>query len=347
MSSATASAHPNLALVKYWGQVDPSLNLPANSSISVNLSGATTTTTVAFDPRLAKDEVVLNQAPADDVTGLRVIAHLDRVRALAGTGSRARVLSWNDFPAAAGIASPASAFAALSLAAVHALGLDLAPRELSVLARKGSGSACRSIPDGFVEWTAGTDDASSYAHSLWPCGYWDLRVVTITFRGAHKAVSSLEGHQAASSSPFYHPRLRRVEKTLDRVREALRRRDFRALGMAVEREAMSLHAVAMTSQPVAYPWLSGIYYWRPETLRVIRRVQQWREDGLPVYLTLDAGPSVHLLCEAEALDAVFETAASLLATLDAGTIVSRPGRGAWLVKETDGTSAPSDPSCSG
>jgi diphosphomevalonate decarboxylase len=346
MSAATASAHPNLALVKYWGQVDPSLNLPANDSISLNLSGATTTTTVAFDPVLVRDEMTLNGAPIDAETLRRVSVHLDRVRVLADTAIRARVTSRNDFPTSAGVASSASAFAALSLAATHALGLDLTERELSVLARKGSGSACRSIPDGFVAWVAGAADAASYAHSLWPCDHWDLRVVTVTFPGAHKAISSLEGHQAAPHSPFYRARLRHVDETLDRVRDALRRKDFDALGMAVEREAMSLHAVAMTSPMETHPWLSGIYYWRPETVRVIRKVQQWRAAGLPVYLTLDAGASVHLLCEGKALDAVLAASAPLLETLGADTIVSRPGRGAWQLKENDGASAPSDPTCS-
>ena len=330
-SSATAAAHPNLALVKYWGQLDPALNVPANGSISVNLSGATTTTTVTFDPALQADAVELNGAPADPVTAARVVVHLDRVRGLAGSGCRARVTSLNDFPTAAGVASSASAFAALSLAASHALGLDLDTRQLSVLARKGSGSACRSVPDGFAEWIAGDDDESSYAFSLAPCDHWDLRVVTVAWPLAPKAVSSLLGHQAAPSSPFYAARLAAVAYTLTEVREALLARDFHALGMAAEREAASLHAVAMTSRVQTMPWLSGIIYQAPETVRLIRTIQRLRESGSSVYATLDAGPSVHLLCLPAELEAVMEAVAVACGDGPHRIIISRPGRGAWLL----------------
>lgn len=332
MASATAAAHPNLALVKYWGQVDPVLHIPANSSISVNLSGATTTTSVTFDAQLPADEVVLNGQPAEAPAQRRVSTHLDRIRDLAGVQSCARVVSENDFPTAVGIASSASAFAALSLAGSRAAGLHLGKRELSVLARKGSGSAARSIPGGFVMWTAGQEDTGSYAYQIAPQDHWDLRIVTIAFRAQPKEVSSLEGHRAAPTSPFYEARLRTVGITLDVVRRALLQRDLSALGMAAEREAMSLHAVAMTSRPDKQPWMSGIYYMEPETLRVIRAVQQWRQEGLPVYFSLDAGPAVHLLCEPAHLDDVTTALGALFEPRELWVMVSRPGRGAWVVE---------------
>ena len=194
----TAKAHPNLALVKYWGNADDGLNIPANSSISVNLDGATTTTTVAFLANRQSDAVAIDGRAADLAAYDRVVRHLDRVRRLARISHCAVVESHNDFPASAGIASSASAFAALSLAASRAAGLDLDERQLSVLARKGSGSACRSIPDGFVEWVAGSDDETSYARQIAPPGHWDLRVVTVIFDGGAKDVSSSQGHRAAN-----------------------------------------------------------------------------------------------------------------------------------------------------
>jgi diphosphomevalonate decarboxylase len=345
MPTATAAAHPNLAFVKYWGRRDAGLNIPENGSISVNLSGATTTTTVTFDEALGQDDVTLNDAPANTPTLARVGAHLDRVRALAGIAARARVVSHNDFPADVGFASSSSAFAALSLAATRAAGLDLDTHDLSVLARKGSGSACRSIPDGFVEWLPGWDDASSYARSLAPCDYWDLRVVTVALPSKPKLISSLAGHQAAPASPFYRARLKDVPHTLDVVRQALLARDFASFGLAVEREALSLHAVAMTSQSEGAPWLSGILYMEPETVRLIQAVQLWRRDGLPVAFTLDAGPSVHLLCEGESLAAVLAAVTSAMVGAAHQVIVSQPGRGAWLVDGSEGAEAPSDSSC--
>ncbi len=330
-SRATAAAHPNLALVKYWGQTDAALNLPTNDSISLNLSGATTTTTVTFDAALAADAVFLNGEACDPVTCARVSAHLERVRALAGLERRARVDSYNDFPAGAGVASSASAFAALSLAATRAAGLELDTRALSVLARKGSGSACRSIPGGFVEWVAAETDAASYARQLAPPAHWALRVLTVTFPGQPKAVSSLEGHRAAPTSPFFGARLVAVEGTLATVRRALRERDFAALGCAVEREALSLHALALTSRVAEQPWLSGIIYWQPETVALLRAVQAWRREGIPVYFSLDAGPSVHLLCEAETRPAVERVLAPAVEAWRGAYFVSEPGRGAWLV----------------
>ncbi|MCJ7550300.1 MAG: diphosphomevalonate decarboxylase [Anaerolineae bacterium] len=344
MSTATAAAHPNLAFVKYWGRRDAALNIPENGSISVNLSGATTATMVIFDGALGQDAVTLNDAVSNAPTLARVTAHLDRVRALAGITTRARVVSHNDFPADVGFASSSSAFAALSLAATRAAGLDLDPHDLSVLARKGSGSACRSIPDGFVEWLPGWDDASSYARSIAPCDHWDLRVVTVTLPGRPKLISSLAGHQGAPASPFYRARLKEVPHTLDVVRRALLARDFASFGLAVEREALSLHAVAMTSHCETTPWLSGVFYMEPETVRLIRAVQMWRRDGLPVAFTLDAGPTVHLLCEGSSLGAVLAAVTSVMDGATPQVIVSRSGRGVWLVNESDGASAPSDSS---
>ena len=339
--TATAAAHPNLALVKYWGRLDPVLNIPANGSISVNLSGAVTTTTVTFDAALASDDVWVDGAPADVGAYARVVAHLDLVRDLAKLASRASVVSHNDFPVAAGIASSAAAFAALSLAASRAAGLTLDARELSILARRGSGSACRSIPDGFVEWIRGQDHLSSYARSIVPIDYWDIRVVTVAWAHGPKAVSSLSGHDAAPSSPFYLARLLAVDRTLDEVRDAILGRDLNALGMAAEREAVSMHAVAMTSRVQAYPWMSGIYYLAPETLHLIQAIQEWRRSGLSVYFTLDAGPSAHLLCSAVDVDEVTEAVGTHTEGDEAKLIVSRPGRGAWLLDATDGASAPS------
>lgn len=343
--SATAAAHPNLAFVKYWGQRDPALNIPGNGSISMNLSGATTTTMVTFDADLAGDTISLNGHPVDERTRGRVAAHLDRVRRMAGSRTYAWVVSRNDFPADAGVASSASAFAALSLAAVTALGLSLSTRVLSILARKGSGSACRSIPDGFVEWLPGWDDTSSYARSLAPCDHWDLRVVTVAFPGRAKVVPSLVGHRAARTSPFYRIRLQEVTRNLVAAREAMLGRDFASLSALVERDALSLHAVALTSQPEGLPWLNGILYFAPETVQLLAAVPDWRRDGLPVGFTLDAGSSVHLICEAPYLDAVRAAIDSVDLPAAPTLIVSRPGRGAWLVKDDDGAEAPSDPSC--
>ena len=329
----TAKAHPNLALVKYWGKLDDELNIPASSSISVNLSGATTTTTVVFVTGAEADSVMIDGQAASPKAFARVAKHLDRVRQLAGTTARARVESWNDFPASAGIASSASAFAALSLAASRAAGLSLAERELSSLARKGSGSACRSIPDGFVEFVAGGEDDTAYARQLFPPEHWDMRITTLIIDQRPKEVSSSEGHQATRTSPFYEAWLAALPPTLETVRRALADKDFRTLGMAVERQAIAMHAVAMTSSLADRDWLSGIYYWAPGTVSLIQAVQDWRRQSLEVYLTIDAGPNVHLLCEAKDQAELERDLGCLLLALGGRCLVSRPAAGARIVGE--------------
>lgn len=327
-----AAAHPNLALVKYWGKRDSELNIPANSSISVNLDGALTTTSVAFDPSLPEDRIFLNGEPANREAYCRVSGHLDRIRELAGINDRALVESGNDFPTAAGIASSSSAFAALSLAGSRACRLDLDEKQLSILARKGSGSAARSIPGGFVEWEAGDSDQTSFAFQLAPPGHWDLEICTVVLDSRPKRFSSAEGHMAAGTSPFYRARLETLSRTLDLVRTAIRDKNFSSLAPAVEREAISMHAVAITSLPVS-AWMSGLYYWMPETLDLIQSVQQWRENGLDVCFTIDAGPNVHLLYEGKDRGRLEAELEPLIARLGAYTIFSRPGNGAWILDE--------------
>ncbi len=166
--SATALASPNIALIKYWGDIDSALRLPANGSISMTLAGLETRTRVAFDDRLEADEVIIQGQPAAAPALSRVSSHVDRVRAMAGISTRALITSESNFPSDSGIASSAAAFAALTVACCAAAGLDLDPSALSRLARVGSGSACRSIFGGFVEWPFAERDETSFARLLAP-----------------------------------------------------------------------------------------------------------------------------------------------------------------------------------
>ncbi len=249
----------------------------------MNLDHATTTTTVKFDEHLDADAIAIGGAETRGAAHERVVAHLDRVRAIAKIETRARVQSQNNFPMGAGIASSASAFAALSLAATRAAGLQLGERELSILARQGSGSAARSIPGGFVEWYAGADSASSFAASIASPEHWALRDVIAIVSAEEKKVGSTDGHAAAPSSHFLAERLHTLPNRLERVRHAIFARDLSELGPAIEEDAVELHMMAMTSSP-------PIFYWTPAMVRVIQAAQQWRSEGLGVYFTLDAGP---------------------------------------------------------
>ena len=321
---ATAQSCANIAFVKYWGRRDDALRLPLNASISMNLDAATTITTVAFDPTLADDMVTIHGAEDGGKAARRVSEHLDRIRALAGISARARVASRNSFPMGAGIASSASAFAALTAAACAAAGLDLDERALSILARQGSGSACRSIPAGFVEWHAGDTSAESFAESIAPPGHWDLRDLIAIVQTAHKTVGSSKGNALVSTSPFAAARLAEAERALPVIRRAILARDFAAFGEETEQEAIRMHAVAMTSRP-------SLLYWSPETVRLMHAIRAWRDEGLPAWFTIDAGANVHVLCEGPHADAIEARLRAEPGVLD--VIANRPGPGTRLIAD--------------
>ncbi len=287
--TATSVSCANIALIKYWGNRDPALRLPVNGSISMNLDGLFTRTSVSFQPSLPFDELIINGREVAGKGLERVSSILDLARGMAGIKMRAEVVSENNFPSGAGIASSASAFAALALAATQAAGLGLSEAELSRLARRGSGSASRSVPGGFVEWYAGNTDEESFAESIAPPGHWDLADCVAIISAGHKQTGSTEGHALAPSSPLQEARVADASRRLDLCRRAILDRDFEALAAIAELDSDMMHAVMMTSQP-------ALFYWQPATLTVMLAVREWRSRGLPVFYTIDAGPNVHVLC---------------------------------------------------
>lgn len=295
--AATAQALPNIAFIKYWGNRDERLRLPANSSISMNLGGLTSTTRVSFEPALAADQLTLNGRRVEGAGLQRAADLLDRVRRLAGLDWYANVSSENNFPTGAGIASSASGFAALAVAAARAAGLDLDEAALSRLARTASGSACRSVPGGFVEWQACGDDDCSFACSIAPADHWDLVDCIAVVSMAHKPTLSQDGHARAATSPLQAARVASAEERVAICRNAILERDFDALARVMELDSNLMHAVIMTSTP-------PILYWQPATLAVMQAVTAWRETGLPAAYTIDAGPNVHVICPASYADQV-------------------------------------------
>lgn len=333
---ATAVAPANIAFIKYWGVQDAALTLPFNGSVSMNLDSCLTTTTVTFEPGLPDDAVTLTlygqaPVPASGRPLERVVAQLDRLRALAGVGTRARVTSENNFPSDAGIASSAAAFAALTLAGVAALGLELDERQLTVLTRRGgSGSACRSIPTGYVEWLvpdgrfeAARWDAESYAVSLAPPEHWALADVVAVVDASAKKIGSAENHLLAASSAYFPARLAEIPARLAATRAAIAQRDLALLGAAMEADAVSMHAVCMTSTPPSF-------YWNAGTLEIIHAVRAWREQGLQSYFTIDAGPNVHVICAATDREEVARRLSALPGVQF--TITNRAGAGARVIR---------------
>ena len=324
--SATYEAPPNIALVKYWGVRDAERALPFNSSISVTLDRLRSRTRLRFDPDLAEDEVVLNGDRATGGPRDGVVRFLDRVRTLTGVSWHARVRSANNFPTASGLASSASGFAALAGAATAAAGLRLSDRELSRLARYGSGSASRSIFGGFVEWQAGRrpDGRDCYARPLHGPRHWPALVdLVVLVAGAPvKQVRSAQAMQSTvRTSPDYPRRLAELPRRIRRIRSAIADRDPDRLFPLVMEECDSFRQVCETTRP-SLDYLTGTSRAILDEVRALNR-----EAGRPIAAyTHDAGAHVHVFTLARHLSRV----RGPLARLDGvrTTLVVRPGPGA-------------------
>ncbi len=334
---ATAVAPSNIAFIKYWGKKDEALRIPMNGSVSMNLSNLLTTTTVEFNPKLKEDNITLKsprrwrgsdldsfEVDNNEVNVFnRITEHLDRIRSLAKIHHKARVVSVNNFPTGTGLSSSASGFAALTLAASDAAGLNLSEKELSILARQGSGSACRSIPDGFVEWLDGDSNETSYAVSIFPPDYWDIADVVVVVSTNKKEVPTTEGQKLASSSPFFPVRQERIKEKIKLIKKHMQEKNFPLFGELIEQEALELHAIMLTSTP-------PLIYWLPATVSVMHAVQKWRKDGMQVYFTVNTGQDIHLICQKKDAETVAKKAKEISEVIK--TIVNFPNKGAYLVE---------------
>lgn len=318
---ATAIAPSNIAFIKYWGKKDEGLRIPANGSISMNLSNLTTVTTVEFSDKLSEDLIIINKQKQQDKKN-RVTEHLNRIRKIAGIKNFAKVVSLNNFPTSTGLSSSASGFAALTMAATTASCLALNQKELSILARLASGSACRSISDGFVEWLDGETNKLSYAVSIYPSDWWDIVDIVTIVSTDKKEVSTTEGQKFAFTSLFYPVRLANIKNKIIKLKNYLKERNFPKFGELVEAEALELHTIMLTSTP-------SLIYWFPATLNIMRLVRQWRKEGLPVYFTINTGQDIHLVCEKKNVDAVCGRLSKIESVRK--IIINTPSEGARII----------------
>jgi diphosphomevalonate decarboxylase len=324
---ATAKAHTNIALIKYWGKRDEELILPMNGSVSMTLDEFYTITTVAFHKHLAEDRFVLNGELQGMKEQAKISNFLNNVRELGKSNLFAEVISENHVPTSAGLASSASGFAALAAAAAKAMNLNLTGTELSRLARRGSGSACRSIFGGFVEWRKGEreDGTDSFGVPLVHQDYWDLRILVTILERKPKDVTSRDGmRRTVETSPFYSGWLSTVEEDLAVAKEAILNREFETLGRVAEANALKMHATTLAANP-------PFTYWQNDTLSVMKKISQIRDSGLPVYFTIDAGPNVKVLCESKNVSQVRELLLSVPGVQD--VIACRPGPSVAYLQE--------------
>lgn len=320
MFKGKARAYTNIALIKYWGKKNEELILPMNNSLSLTLDAFYTETEVIFSDSYMVDEFYLDGTLQDEKATKKVSQFLDLFRKEAGLSLKASVISQNFVPTAAGLASSASGLAALAGACNTALKLGLDDLSLSRFARRGSGSACRSIFGGFVEWEKGHDDLSSYAKPVPSDSFEDdLAMVFVLINDQKKEVSSRNGmRRTVETSSFYQGWLDSVEGDLYQLKQAIKTKDFQLLGETMERNGLKMHGTTLAAQP-------PFTYWSPDSLKAMDAVRQLRKKGIPCYFTMDAGPNVKVLVENSHLSEVQETFTKLFSKEQVITTHAGPG----------------------
>lgn len=289
MTKAAVRAHTNIALIKYWGKADETLFLPMNSSLSLTLDGLYTDTFVEISDTFTEDQFYLNDVLQSPEETAKISRFLDLFRNKSGITHFIQVKSVNHVPTAAGLASSASAFAALAGALNRATGLNMDLETLSTYARRGSGSATRSLFGGFVEWQKGTSSEDSMAVPVDDAS-WDIGMVIIAVNKSAKKISSRVGmKQTVETSPFYPAWVASAEEDLLAIKKAIKAQDFEKVGQITEHSAMKMHGSMLGAE-------TPIIYFEPDSIKAIRAVRALREQGILCYVTMDAGPNVKVLC---------------------------------------------------
>lgn len=317
---ATAIAQPNIALIKYWGKRDVVRNLPAVGSISITLSELYTQMSVDLDADISGDVLHVN-GDEDRHFLTRISACLDNV--LGEKRSYARISSASNFPIAAGLASSASAFSALTIAAAGAGGLSLSTQELARLSGRASGSAARSAYGGFVELKKGGDAIE--IRSLCDAKAWPLQVVVAITDTGPKAIGSTAAMELSrKTSPFYDSWIQQQTSDLDMARAAIEQRDFAQLATIAEHSCLKMHSIMWASRPPTV-------YWNSATMHCLQTVRRLQGEGCNVFFTIDAGPQVKAVCLPEESEVVRE---ALVATPGVMKVMtSGLGVGARLVED--------------
>ncbi len=326
---ATAVAHPNIALVKYWGKRDKALQLPAAGSLSMTLSIAPTTTRVVVDETLHADEGTLNGQPMEGKDLQRVQTFLELLRSrIDAAGNRlpfARVTTVNEIPTGAGLASSASGFAALALAASTAYGLKLTEAQLSALARRGSGSASRSIFGGLVEWLPGDDHDEQTSHAVALDSSLDLSLVVAVLASGRKKIDSRDAMaRTAETSPYYPAWIDSIPGDIQAMKQAIDQQDFTTVGQLAESNAMRMHASMLAARP-------PVRYWSAESVSALDFVAELRDEGIECYATMDAGPNVKVLCRTQDRATVAARLRARFTGID--VLEADPGPGAYLLND--------------
>lgn len=321
MGKVIVQAHPNLALIKYWGKRDEELMLPTKSSLSLTLEALTTETTVTYAQKKDSIELGFAQTPA---ALQKIYAFLDLFRSTYGIHCHFSISSSNNFPTGTGLASSSSGFAALAYGLATLCNLNLSERELSILARRGSGSASRSIPGGIAIWHKGTtsDGTDCYAQQIFDKGHWpELRVLAVIVDDKEKKINSRNAMRATTTTnPLsYQSWITTSEHRLAEMAVAIKHKDLVSVGHLAEQDWHGMHASILDTQP-------SLTYWTQTSYTAIKTVEQIRARGTPCFFTTDAGANVFVCCNADNVSYIKQILASIpgVISIIESTIAGKP-----------------------
>jgi diphosphomevalonate decarboxylase len=314
-----ARAHANIALVKYWGKEDEERVIPYNSSLSLTLDKLYTDTIIETSD---KDAFILNGVMQGNNETEKIIRFVNRFRQMSHRENPVRITSVNNFPTAAGLASSASGFAALATAANRYFNLNMSKKDLSVITRFGSGSATRSLFGGFAVWQK---DENPYAYEF-DSAEWDIAMIVVVINKEKKEISSKEAmRRTVQTSPYYPAWVVSAQTDIENMKKAIKKHDFRVVGEITQSNALRMHASMMSAVP-------PIIYWQPETLSVLRLVDELNKKGLDCYATMDAGPNVKILTRQSKIEMLAD---ELSLRIDKqNMIICLPGEGATILNES-------------
>lgn len=323
---ATAIAHPNIALIKYWGKRDELLKLPTVPSLSLTIDNLYTQATIEFSKELDEDNYVMNGKVVTGGKQLeRISQHLKLIREVANGSCdkgiiarvigkdnkkcskdiaklRAKVVIENNFPDA--LSNSSSNFTALTIAACKALDMRINNKEISMIARQGSGTACRSMFGGIVEWTKGSkkDGSDSFASQIHDNKHWpELRAIMLILDPKEKKVKGSQGMKISKeTSPFYEQWTKESEKDIKDIKAAIKQKDFSRFGKIMESNCLRMHSIMISSSP-------SLIYLKPETLVMVEKIKSLRENNLECYFTIDAGANIMLLCQEKDVEKIIES----------------------------------------
>lgn len=324
MKKVVARANSNIALVKYWGKKDEEWFIPQNSSVSLTLDELYTVTGVEFNQNNC-DQYILNGKLQSQKEHKKISEYIERYRKISGIYKYVNVSSENFVPTAAGLASSASGYAALALALSRLFGLSIDLKDVSKMARLGSGSASRSVYGGFVEWKKGDNHENSYAEKI-DNADWGVAMIIAVVDSQKKEVSSREGmKKTVETSPYYESWVKNADEAVEKIKKYILERDFDKVGEITESSAMKMHATMLSANP-------PIIYFKPNSIKIIESVRDLRKEGISAYFTMDAGPNVKILCMEKDIDTIFS---KLRKNFDGEIIVSKVGKDAEILEEID------------